>query len=212
MTRRMVMPLLVAVAAVVLGGCASPASTGAAPAPASSPAVAAPTPASSSAGGSGSPSASAPVGPTTAVEPTSVEPAAAAVPEQLQFTATTLDGEPFNGANLAGKPAVFWFWAPWCPNCRAEAPQVAAAAAANPDVTFIGVAAQDELPAMQAFVTDYGVGGFQHLADLDAGIWQRFGVTLQPAYAFVDADGSIEVVKNRVSADELASRLAQLTG
>ena len=56
-----------------------------------------------------------------------MEPAPA-VPDQLQFTSTTLDGTPFDGADLAGRPAVFWFWAPWCPNCRAEAPQVAAAA------------------------------------------------------------------------------------
>ncbi len=142
---------------------------------------------------------------------TSAESAPAAVPEQLQFSAETLDGASFDGADLAGKPAVLWFWAPWCPNCRSEAPQVAAAAAANPDVTFIGVAAQDELPAMQSFVTDYGVGGFQHLADLDASIWQRFGVTYQPAYAFVGADGSIDVVKSRVSAEELDSRLASLS-
>ncbi len=134
-----------------------------------------------------------------------------AVPEQLRFTATTLDGTPFDAAALAGRPVVFWFWAPWCPNCRAEAPQVAAAAAAHPEVTFVGVAAQDEQPAMQAFVSDYGVGGFQHLADLDASIWRRFDVTLQPAYAFVGADGSVDVVKSRVSADELDSRLAQLT-
>ncbi len=133
-----------------------------------------------------------------------------AVPEQMQFTATTLDGAPFDAAALVGRPVVFWFWAPWCPNCRAEAPQVAAAAAANPDVTFVGVGAQDDLPAMQAFVNDYGVGGFAHLADLDASIWQRFGVTLQPAYAFVGADGSIDVVKSRISAEELDSRLAAL--
>lgn len=161
---------------------------------------------STTAARSDSPAAQLPPAASTAAAASSAQ----LVPEMLQFTATTLDGTTFDATSLAGKPAVLWFWAPWCPNCRAEAPQVAAAAAAHPDVTFIGVAAQDELPAMQAFVADYGVGGFQQLADLDASIWRRFGVTIQPAYAFVGADGSIDVVKTRVPADELDSRLAAL--
>lgn len=33
----------------------------------------------------------------------------AGVPEQLRFTATTLDGTEFSGERLAGKPAVLWF-------------------------------------------------------------------------------------------------------
>ena len=139
-------------------------------------------------------------------------PASTPGAEELQFTSITLDGKAFSGASLAGHPAVLWFWAPWCPNCRAESGQVAAAAAAHQgSVTFVGVASLDALPAMQSFVTTYGMGGFTQLADLDGSIWRRFGVTQQPAYAFISANGSVEVVKTRVSAAELDSRLAQLT-
>ncbi|MGH8775288.1 MAG: TlpA disulfide reductase family protein [Jiangellaceae bacterium] len=46
----------------------------------------------------------------------------------LTFTATTVDGEQFAGSSLAGRPAVLWFWAPWCPTCVAEAPDVLAVA------------------------------------------------------------------------------------
>ena len=113
---------------------------------------------------------------------------------------------------MAGKAAVLWFWAPWCPKCQREAPTVASAAQANVGkVEFIGVAAQDELAAMQGFVTKYQVGSFQHLADLDASIWRRFGVIRQPAYAFISPDGSVEVVKDQLSAAELADRLLRLT-
>src|SRR5262249_39132390 len=118
--------------------------------------------------------------------------------EQLRFTAKTLEGKDFSGASLAGKAAVLWFWAPWCPNCQREAPGVASAARENAGkVEFVGVAAQDELPAMQGFVSKYHVDSFQHLADLDASIWRRFGVTSQPAYAFISPNGSIEMVKNQ---------------
>ncbi len=135
-----------------------------------------------------------------------------AASEQLRFASKTLDGKDFSGESLAGKAAVLWFWAPWCPNCQREAPTVASAARANAGkVEFIGVAARDELAAMQGFVTEYQVGSFQHLADLDASIWRRFGVTRQPTYAFISPDGSVEVVKDQLSEAQLADRLRQLT-
>ncbi|MBE8526250.1 redoxin domain-containing protein [Amycolatopsis sp. H6(2020)] len=139
-------------------------------------------------------------------------PAVGAVPEQLKFTAQTVEGRSFAGESLAGKAAVLWFWAPWCPKCRAEAPRVAASArAAAGRVTFVGVAAQDELPAMKKFVADYGLGGFDHLADLDASIWTRFGVTYQPAYAFIKPDGTVDVVKEQLSEPALAERVGTLS-
>lgn len=163
---------------------------------------------------SGQPDSGLPASTTAATSPdAAVEAApAAAAPEQLRFVSKTLDGKDFSGESLAGKAAVLWFWAPWCPKCQREAPGVASAAQANTGkVEFIGVAAQDELAAMQGFVTEYQVGSFQHLADLDASIWRRFDVTRQPAYAFIKPDGSVEVVKDQLSEAQLADRLRQLT-
>jgi len=135
----------------------------------------------------------------------------AGAPEQLRFAAKTLDGKDFSGESLAGRAAVLWFWTPWCPKCQAEAPGVAGAAQANVGkVEFVGVAAQDKLPAMQGFVSTYGVGSFQHLADFDGSIWRRFDVIRQPAYAFISPDGSVEVVKDQLSETELADRVGRL--
>ena len=39
-------------------------------------------------------------------------PHRSAVPEALQFTAPLVGGGEFTGADYAGKPTVFWFWAP----------------------------------------------------------------------------------------------------
>ena len=36
----------------------------------------------------------------------------AGVPEALQFSAPLVGGGTFDGAATAGKPTVFWFWAP----------------------------------------------------------------------------------------------------
>jgi thiol-disulfide isomerase/thioredoxin len=134
-----------------------------------------------------------------------------AVPEQLRFTANTVDGKEFSGESLAGRPAVLWFWAPWCPKCQAEAPRIAEAARDAGDVAFVGVAAQDEVPAMRDFVERFDLGSFPHIADTDAAVWQRFGVTYQPAYAFISSDGTVEMETDQLDKDELLSRLGALT-
>jgi len=45
-------------------------------------------------------------------DPAPTEAPAAVVPEALQFTAPLVGGGTFDGAAVAGKPTVFWFWAP----------------------------------------------------------------------------------------------------
>lgn len=130
---------------------------------------------------------------------------------RLDFTAHTLDGRPFSGASLAGRPAVLWFWAPWCPLCQKDAPMVARLAETHPKVTFVGVGAQDRLETLRAFATRYGVDGFTELADTDAAVWARFGVTRQPAYAFIRPDGRVEVATGSLDEAELIRRLEALT-
>ena len=142
-----------------------------------------------------------------------VSPPSAVADDRLQFTGTTLTGAPFNGSSLVGKPAVLWFWTPWCPFCNAEAPSVSAVAAANPGVTFVGVAARSDPGAMQGFVDKYHLG-FTNLNDADGSIWARYNVPWQPAYVFYRADGSSTFVNNPTSAmpqQELADRVAALT-
>lgn len=140
-------------------------------------------------------------------------PKATAADERLQFTATTLDGTPFDGASLAGKPAVLWFWTPRCPICNQEAPSVSQVAAANPQVTFVGVAARSDVAAMQGFVSKYNLN-FTNLNDADGSIWARFEVPWQPAYVFERADGSSTFVNNPTAAmsqQELSDRVAALS-
>jgi thiol-disulfide isomerase/thioredoxin len=136
--------------------------------------------------------------------------AAATVPERLDFTAKTVDGTDFSGATLAGKPVVFWFWTPWCPTCQAEAPEVAKVARDNPDVVFVGVSAQADVPAMKQFMDRYGTGVFPNIADLDGTVWQRFGVTGQPSFALVSRDGTVEMIRGPLSKWDLVVNVANL--
>jgi thiol-disulfide isomerase/thioredoxin len=142
-----------------------------------------------------------------------VSPPAAVADDRLQFTGTTLSGAPFSGESLVGKPAVLWFWTPWCPFCNAEAPSVSQVAAANPDVTFVGVAARSSVADMQSFVSKYNLN-FTNLNDADGAIWARYNVPWQPAYVFYRSDGSSTFVNNPTSAmpqQELSDRVAALS-
>lgn len=141
----------------------------------------------------------------------SAPPAARA--DDVNFTGTTLSGAPFNGSSLQGKPAVLWFWTPWCPFCNQEAPSVSRVAAANPKVTFVGVAARADLAQLNDFVSKYNLN-FTNLNDADGSIWARFKVPWQPAYVFLRPDGSSTFVNNPTSAmseQELSERVAALT-
>jgi peroxiredoxin len=41
-----------------------------------------------------------------------------------EFHLSDLDGRPWSAADLAGRPAVLYFFAPWCGVCAASAPQL----------------------------------------------------------------------------------------
>ena len=142
-----------------------------------------------------------------------VSPPAASADDRMNFTGATLSGAPFNGDSLQGKPAVLWFWTPWCPFCNAEGPSVSSVAAANPKVTFVGVAARSDVGAMQAFVSKYNLN-FTNLNDADGSIWARYNVPWQPAYVFYKSDGTSTFVNNPTSAmpqQELQQRVSALT-
>lgn len=135
------------------------------------------------------------------------------VPAELKFTAQTIDEdrERFNGESLAGRPAVLWFWAEWCPVCQREAPAVAKLADASDDkVEFVGVAGNSDLAEARAFENKYNLDDVENISDDTGEIWQRFGVTKQPAYAFLDANGTLDVVTEPLSEQDLKDRVNQL--
>ncbi|RIQ20379.1 redoxin domain-containing protein [Jiangella rhizosphaerae] len=135
-----------------------------------------------------------------------------AVPEQLDFVAPTVDGGTFEGAGLAGRPAVLWFWAPWCPVCQREAPLIADLADRyEGQVAFVGVAGlSGDLAAMEEFIADGGVDGITHIDDRDGAVYSRFEVTQQYDLGLVSADGSVEVLRGPLEEDEIVAAVERL--
>ena len=63
---------------------------------------------------------------------------------------------------------------------------------------------------MNQFVATYKMGGFTHLADVNTSVWRHFGITEQPAFAFIAADGSAQVVSGVLSEQALDGRTKTL--
>jgi thiol-disulfide isomerase/thioredoxin len=126
------------------------------------------------------------------------------------FTATTLNGETFDGQTLEGKPAVLWFWAPWCPTCRAQIDTVSKLAEQyDGRVAMIGVGGLDSPEAIKDLAAE--IPNVTHLVDADGTVWQHFGVTAQSTYRVINADGKI-VAESYLDNDELITLVEQIAG
>ena len=131
--------------------------------------------------------------------------------DRSSFTAPQLGGGEFDSASIQGKDTVLWFWAPGCTVCRAEAPNVVAAAAEFEDsVEVIGVAGRGEVDEMDQFLADTDTGGLDHMVDSDGAIWSQYGVAAQPAFAFIDDSGEVEVVVGALGGEALTERMQKL--
>ena len=129
----------------------------------------------------------------------------------LDFTARTVAGEAFDGSSLAGKPTVFWFWAPWCPTCRSQITAVSDLAQEHGDaVNVVGVGSLDDGKAIAGFADQVGADVVQ-LADPEGAVWRHFAVTAQSTYLVLDADGK-QVAEGYLEDAELADMVAQLVG
>jgi thiol-disulfide isomerase/thioredoxin len=155
-----------------------------------------------------------------AAEPQAAAPQAAAqqqeqeqeqgTPETLAFTGTTLEGEPFDAASLAGRPTVLWFWAPWCATCFGQAASVADMQAAHgTKVNLLGIAGLGDAKEMKEFVADGEVGAVTHLNDKPGTVWKKFGIVEQSIYVILDKDGKI-VHKGWMDSIDFEGKVAEL--
>ncbi|MFC4496120.1 redoxin family protein [Streptomyces ovatisporus] len=111
-------------------------------------------------------------------------------PATLQFAGSTVDGKSFKGKTLAGKPAVLWFWAPWCGTCKGQAAQTAKLADKyKGKVNFVGIAGLDKTEPIRGFVSSQKVGNFPHLNDQKGSVWKKFGIAQQSSYVMLDEKG-----------------------
>lgn len=108
----------------------------------------------------------------------------------LDFHATTVDGTAFDGGSLRGKPAVLWFWAPWCPTCMAQSVNVSRLAEQyDGSVAVVGVGGLGSAGAIKELAAR--IPHVTHLVDDQGLVWRHFRVRAQSTYTVIDADGEI---------------------
>ncbi|WP_300405526.1 redoxin domain-containing protein [Nocardioides sp.] len=133
------------------------------------------------------------------------------VPAALQFQATTVSGDAFDGASVAGRPVVLWFWAPWCAVCKSQVPTVTGLVDQyGDDVAFVGVGGLDGTDAIRAFADD--VPGLTHLSDPSGDLYQRFGISEQSSFVVLDAAGGEALRTGYADDDALSAVVADVAG
>ena len=131
------------------------------------------------------------------------------------FTVPTLDGADFTlSRHLAedGRPVFLNLWASWCFPCRAEMPDIDAAAEAHPDVEFVGVAVQDSTADATEFAREIGVRytiGF----DEDDMVEDGYPALGMPSTYLISSDGFIlDVIIGAITADDITTFLSENLG
>lgn len=153
----------------------------------------------------GSPAATRPATSPTAKPSKSAEPAE--VPANVRFSGTTVDGKAFDGASLQGKPVLIWFWAPWCPTCHSQIPQVQRLAKQyDGQLSVIGVGSLDDTAAIKRFAAQ--VPGVTHLIDERGTVWKHFGVVEQSSFVLLDWRGEIKFRTGYGGSEALPDKVA----
>ena len=77
-------------------------------------------------------------------------------------------------------------------------------------VTVVGMAGRDTIDAMRSFVDEHELGFLDHAVDEDGSLWRHFGVSGQPAWVFVTADGDTRVSYGVLTHHSLRAELDRL--
>jgi thiol-disulfide isomerase/thioredoxin len=136
----------------------------------------------------------------------------------VEFSGTTLDGKPFDLADLRGRVVVVNVWASWCPPCIAETPALEAVhdKTQADGVSFVGVNTESDVAAAKAHerrfdVTYPSIGddGGRVLLDLRGSL----PPTSTPSTLVLDRKGRVAArVVGRVDESTLTSLVEDAVG
>ncbi|MEZ4241742.1 MAG: redoxin domain-containing protein [Myxococcota bacterium] len=117
---------------------------------------------------------------------------APALPERApDFALRDLDGVTVTLAELRGRTVVLNFWATWCGPCRMEMPTFSAFAAAHPEITMLGIAADG--PAARARVEQVadGLSSRYRVLLADPQVLEAYRIGAYPTTVVVDPEGHV---------------------
>ena len=110
------------------------------------------------------------------------------------FTASTLDGEEFSGADLVGSPYLLNIWATWCAPCRHEMPELQQLhdTFSGQGFQVVGVSVDDRgsRETIREFLAEVGID-FPIYHDPSWEIQDLYGLLGLPGSFLMDAEGRL---------------------
>lgn len=122
--------------------------------------------------------------------------------EAPDFSLRQVGGREVRLSALRGRAVIIYFWAPWCPACRAEVPvleqayeaQVSDRSNGNSNsynrFEILAVATQSQPDNVASFIEEYGMT-FPVLMDTQNEVTDRYFVGSIPTSFFIDKDGIV---------------------
>ena len=108
------------------------------------------------------------------------------------FALQDYDGKTVRFADFAGKPLVINSWTAWCPFCRKELVDFAAAQKEfGDDVAIVAIDRAESRETAKKYTDELGVTNLIFLLDPSDSFYQSIGGFSMPETIFVDKDGNI---------------------
>jgi peroxiredoxin len=192
--------LLLALAAMAVGACATPSDPAAPPAATTATTAAA------------APAAPARTSPAQDPPPPGIIAAARRQPAPA-LRVTAFDGSTVTLDQFRGRPAVVSFFESWCPICQAEQPDLSKVAKEFAGrAGFVGVSNHDTVAAGRAYARRFAVP-YPMANDASGKTWARWRVPYQPVTVVVDKQGRIaERFDGGTTGGTLRAALSYLAG
>ena len=114
------------------------------------------------------------------------------------LTLNDIDGKSVSLKDFKGKKVVLVFWASWCPDCRAEVPEIKAMhASADPKkVAFVSISFDRTKEAFEKYVRENelpGVQLFDPAGKKDSAVANDFKVRWIPSLYVIDEKGNVQL-------------------
>ncbi len=120
-----------------------------------------------------------------------------------RLVTSKLNGSSFAMADLTGKPAILYFWATWCPQCRVQREVMNTLSREWDDrVRIAALTVDDDVPSVQRYLKAHS--SLSHELRASAELLQHFGVEGLPTLVVIDANGRVQSVSSGLTdADRL---------
>jgi cytochrome c biogenesis protein CcmG, thiol:disulfide interchange protein DsbE len=120
----------------------------------------------------------------------------------------TLDGQPFDSGQLAGKPVLIKFFADYCKPCKETLPAAERVHEAHPEVLFVGIDEDESVETANSVAQRFSLT-FPIIHDVDNVLAGRFRVTSMPTTFVTDTAGVIRWVGGEEQTEDDLTRAVE---